>query len=125
MGKKRFSSQADLKVALIGDEDTVAGFCLAGVGLKDVCNFLVVDTETKTKEIEDAFNSFVTRKDIGVVILNQHVAEMIRHEIKLYQQKGEIIPTILEIPSKDQPYDPKKDPLMQRVQVFFGANNAL
>jgi V-type H+-transporting ATPase subunit F len=30
------------------------------------------------------------------------------------------IPTVLEIPSKDQPYDPEKDYIMQRVNMMLG-----
>jgi V-type H+-transporting ATPase subunit F len=125
MGKKKFANQVDLKVAVIGDEDTVAGFCLAGVGQRDangVTNFLVVDSNSKLSDIEEAFRSFTLRKDMGVIVLNQHVAEDIRPALKEYAETGQIIPTVLEIPSKDHPYDPKKDALMQRVQVFFGAN---
>ena len=125
MGKKKFANQVDLKVAVIGDEDTVAGFCLAGVGQRDangVVNFFVVDSNSKLSDIEDAFRSFTLRKDMGVIVLNQHVAEDIRPALKEYAETGQVIPTVLEIPSKDHPYDPKKDALMQRVQVFFGAN---
>ena len=30
------------------------------------------------------------------------------------------IPTILEIPSKEHPYDPEQDFIMQRVNMFLG-----
>jgi len=37
-------------------------------------NFLVVDGKTETSAIEAAFDSFtVNRKDIGIVLINQHV----------------------------------------------------
>lgn len=37
-------------------------------------NFLVVDSKTETSEIERAFQSFTQdRKDIAVVLINQHV----------------------------------------------------
>ena len=32
MGKKKFLNQTDMKIGLIGDEDTVTGMVLAGVG---------------------------------------------------------------------------------------------
>ncbi len=115
MGKKKFLNQTELKVAVIGDEETVAGLCLAGVGR----NFLVVDSNTKRSEIEEAFVNFM-RRDIAIVVLNQHIAEDIRGLIKEYS--NQVIPTVLEIPSKDHPYDAKKDALLQRVQVFFGNN---
>ena len=31
-----------------------------------------------------------------------------------------MIPTVLEIPSKDMPYDPEKDYIMQRVTMVLG-----
>jgi V-type H+-transporting ATPase subunit F len=42
---------------------------------------------------------------------------MIRPAIQAYSKT---IPTILEIPSKDQPYDPEKDTVMQRVLSCIG-----
>ena len=47
MVKKSFGSNSDLKIAMIADEDTIAGFALAGVGQRDGMgntNFLTVDT---------------------------------------------------------------------------------
>ena len=43
---QRLANPASTLVAVIGDEDTVTGFLLAGVGernTKGECNFLVVD----------------------------------------------------------------------------------
>ena len=60
-------------IGVIGDEDTVTGFLLAGVGNVDVrrnTNFLVVDGKTTKKAIEDAFKDFTTREDIAVVLIN-------------------------------------------------------
>lgn len=37
-------------------------------------NFLVVDSKTETAAIESAFDSFTERKDIGIVLINQHVS---------------------------------------------------
>ncbi|MBE3044293.1 hypothetical protein IMZ48_17340 [Candidatus Bathyarchaeota archaeon] len=37
-------------------------------------NFLVVDNKTETRKIEEAFEEYTqTRKDIGIVLINQHV----------------------------------------------------
>ena len=49
-------------------------------------------------------------------------SDLFRHLVKEYNSSGQTIPTILEIPSVDHPYDPSKDSIMQRVQVFFGSN---
>jgi len=44
------------------------------------------------------------------------IAEMIRHVIDTH---NEPIPAILEIPSKDHPYDPSKDSILRRAKVSY------
>jgi len=108
-------------VAVIGDEDTVTGFLLAGIGHRTAknTNFLIVKRDTPVKAVEDAFFSFTARDDIGIILINQHVANTIRHKLKDYNQT---IPTVLEIPSKEFPYDPEQDYIMQRVSMFLNCN---
>jgi len=50
-------------------------------------------------------------------LINQHIANSIRHVLKDYNQT---IPTVLEIPSKEFPYDPEQDYIMQRVNMMLG-----
>ena len=106
-------------ICVIGDEETVTGFLLAGVGHRTVdnCNYLIVKVDTKVSAVEAAFRSFTSRADVGIILINQHVANDIRHLMAGYTQT---IPTILEIPSKDHPYDPKKDYIMTRVNQMLG-----
>ncbi|QYS93888.1 V-type proton ATPase subunit F [Trichoderma simmonsii] len=120
------ASNADFKdrqfLAVIGDEDSVTGLLLAGIGhitagADAQKNFLVVDNKTETAAIESAFESFTERKDIGIVLINQHVADRIRHRVDTYTAA---FPTVLEIPSKDHPYDPEKDSVLRRVRRLFG-----
>ncbi|CAG7564777.1 unnamed protein product [Fusarium equiseti] len=138
------ASQADYKdrqfLAVIGDEDSVTGLLLAGIGHVTTGadaqkNFLVVDGKTDTSAIEAAFDRFTEeRKDIGIVLINQHVrlsphiylavrlmilqiADRIRHRIDTYTAA---FPAVLEIPSKDHPYDPEKDSVLRRVRRLFG-----
>ncbi|KFA63983.1 hypothetical protein S40285_05715 [Stachybotrys chlorohalonatus IBT 40285] len=127
------ASHADFKdrqfLAVIGDEDSVTGLLLAGIGHVSAGadaqkNFLVVDGKTETAAIEQAFIQFTEeRKDIGIVLINQHltpgrqVADKIRHHIDTYTAA---FPTVLEIPSKDHPYDPEKDSVLRRVRRLFG-----
>lgn len=88
---------------LLGTQDTITGFLLAGVGnidLRRKSNFLVVDSsvltrlllgfdvpargreltsaspraETSTKTIEETFKDFTNRDDIAVVMINQYVS---------------------------------------------------
>jgi len=121
------ASNADYKdrqfLAVIGDEDSVTGLLLAGIGHVTAGadaekNFLIVDGKTETAAIETAFDRFTEeRKDIGIVLINQHVADKIRHRIDTYTAA---FPALLEIPSKDHPYDPEKDSVLRRVRRLFG-----
>ncbi|RHZ55071.1 H(+)-transporting V1 sector ATPase subunit F [Aspergillus thermomutatus] len=110
-------------LAVIGDEDSVTGLLLAGIGhVTDgpdaQRNFLVVDSKTETSAIEKAFQNFTQeRKDIAVLLINQHIAERIRHSIDSF---ADPFPAVLEIPSKDHPYDPEKDSVLKRVRRLFG-----
>ncbi|RDL33664.1 V-type proton ATPase subunit F [Venustampulla echinocandica] len=110
-------------LAVIGDEDSVTGLLLAGIGHvtqppDSQKNFLVVDSKTDNATIEEAFDRFTTqRKDIGILLINQHIAERIRHRVDTYTAA---FPALLEIPSKDHPYDPEKDSVLRRVRRLFG-----
>jgi len=110
-------------LAVIGDEDLVTGILLAGVGhITDPPdsqkNYLVVDSKTEVSTIEGAFESFTReRKDIAIVLINQHIADKIRGKVDQY---NEAFPSLLEIPSKDHPYDPERDSVMKRVRKLFG-----
>jgi len=111
-------------VSIIGDEDTVTGFLLAGIGHRDEknrVNFLVVDPErTKHDDIVAAFKSFSSRDDISVILITQTIAQDIRYILSAYDK---VIPTVLEIPSKDKPYNEAQDPIMQRVLKLLGARD--
>ncbi|KAJ4319712.1 H(+)-transporting V1 sector ATPase subunit F [Neodidymelliopsis sp. IMI 364377] len=110
-------------LAVIGDEDTVTGMLLAGVGHVTQPpdaqkNFLVVDAKTERAAIEAAFDRFTSeRKDIAILLINQHIAEKIRDRVETYTAA---FPSLLEIPSKDHPYDPEKDSVLKRVRRLFG-----
>lgn len=75
--------------------------------------------ETAQSAIEDTFRSFLSRKDIAILLINQHIAEMIR---PLVDEHHDPFPALLEIPSKDHPYDPEKDSVMKRVQKLFSSD---
>ncbi|CBX90880.1 similar to vacuolar ATP synthase subunit F [Plenodomus lingam JN3] len=110
-------------LAVIGDEDTVTGMLLAGVGHVTAPpdlqkNFLVLHAQPDAAAIEAAFDRFTTeRKDIAILLINQHIAEKIRHRVETYTAA---FPSLLEIPSKDHPYDPEKDSVLKRVRRLFG-----
>ncbi|EDO16579.1 hypothetical protein Kpol_1064p61 [Vanderwaltozyma polyspora DSM 70294] len=110
-------------IAVIGDEDTTTGLLLAGIGQitkeTNEKNFFIYEDGKTTKE--QILNNFINytqeRQDIAILLINQHIAEKIRSDIDNYTNA---FPAILEIPSKDHPYDPEKDSVLKRVRRLFG-----
>jgi V-type H+-transporting ATPase subunit F len=105
-------------------KDTCVGFLLGGIGevnrqKSPQHNFMVVDKNTTTNEIEETFRAFLRRDDIDIILINQNLAEMIRHVIDSHTAP---VPSILEIPSKDHPYDPNKDSILRRAKGLFSAD---
>ncbi|XP_075781050.1 V-type proton ATPase subunit F [Pelodiscus sinensis] len=110
-------------IAVLGDEDTVTGFLLGGVGELNKHrkpNFLVVEKETSVTEIEETFRSFLAREDVGIILINQFIAELIRHAIDAHTRS---LPAVLEIPSKEHPYDAAKDSILRRARGMFTADD--
>jgi V-type H+-transporting ATPase subunit F len=57
---------------------------------------------------------------LGVALtVRLQIANRIRHHVEAHKAA---FPTVIEIPSKDHPYDPSKDSLMNRVEALLGAN---
>lgn len=107
-------------IASIADEDTTTGLLLAGTGEKKASsqNFLIVTSSTSLEKIEETFDNFTNdRDDVAILLINQHIAEKIRSRLDSYTKA---FPAVLEIPSKEYPYDPEKDSVMKRVQKLFG-----
>ena len=111
---KRFvRNENNMLLGIIADEETVTGFLLAGIGERSETstNFLKVNSKTTNDQIEEFFHTLSTRKDIGIILISQDVADRIRETLDVY---NEIIPTVLEIPSKQHPYSIEKDSIMQK-----------
>ncbi|KAL8599817.1 V-type proton ATPase subunit F [Nucella lapillus] len=110
-------------IAVIGDEDTCTGFIVGGIGEMNkhrVPNYMVVNKDTPAMEIEETFKDFVKRDDVAIILINQQVAELIRHII---DQHTSPIPAVLEIPSKDCPYDASKDSILRRAKGMFSTED--
>eukprot|EP00121_Abeoforma_whisleri_P010362 Awhi_evm1s9554 len=74
-------------MAVIGTEDTVTGFLLAGVGSKGKetkSNFMIVGKDTTAEDIEETFKEFIDRPDIAIILINQHIANDIRYVLDAY-----------------------------------------
>lgn len=121
--KKRFNrTENNMLLGIIGDEETVTGFLLAGIGERnaDSSNFMKVTSTTTNEQIDDFFTGLIKRKDIGIILIAQECADKIRDTLDAY---NEIIPTVLEIPSKQKEYSIEKDSVMQKaLRQLYGQN---
>ncbi|ORC85849.1 ATP synthase subunit [Trypanosoma theileri] len=131
MAATRYRNGEERIVGIIGDEDTVTGFLLAGTGDNRTSvgqvsgekgkgaqpNYVVVNPTTPLADIESAFTNMCANDSIGVIIICQHIANDIRH---LIEERNEPIPCVLEIPSKGGVYDAEKDYVLEKISRALG-----
>ncbi|MCK5154848.1 MAG: V-type ATP synthase subunit F [Spirochaetales bacterium] len=79
-----------MKYYSIGDEDTVLGFGMVGV------EGMIVNGE---EEARNAFQTALKDKDVGIIIITERMAELIRDQVDQYIFT-EKFPLILEIPDR-------------------------
>jgi len=82
-----------MKYFVIGDEDTVLGFHLAGVRGK---------VARDAAEAEAAFATALDDPDIGILIITERTADLIRAAVDRYQFT-ERFPLVVEIPDRRGP----------------------
>jgi len=93
----------------VGDEDTVAGFRLAGIETQ---------TATTPEQTRAAVEKFVARPDCGVIIITEKLVEGIRQQIETIRLERER-PLIVEIPGPEGPLPGRKS-LREFVQEAVG-----
>ncbi|HPS54542.1 MAG TPA: V-type ATP synthase subunit F [Sedimentisphaerales bacterium] len=79
-----------MKYVIIGDEETVLGFGIVGVSGK---------TATTPDEASRAFQSAIEDKQTGIVIVTEHVADMMRPIVDRYLFTDSF-PLVVEIPDR-------------------------
>ena len=119
-------TKKSLLVAVIADESTVTGFLLTGIGQRGKNgeqNFMICNKDTSYQQLEEGFAKLIARDDIGIILIGQNLAERARSMIVEHSENEErLLPTIMEIPSKDAPYNPEKDGmLVQAAAKLYGA----
>ena len=63
------------------------------------------------------------RHDIGIILISQNIAERVRNIIV---EHDKVMPTILEIPSKDTPYEADKDTIVRRAaSMLWGMDTGM
>ncbi len=75
---------------------------------------------TSLSELEEAVRGFLNRDDIAILLIVQHMADMVRHITEAWVK---ITPAVLEIPSKEHAYDPSKDWILKRAQSMFSTED--
>lgn len=63
-----------------------------------------------------ARRGFLAREDVGMILISQALAEQIRPAVAAHARA---LPAVLEIPSKDHPYDPARDSVLRRARGLF------
>lgn len=57
----------------------------------------VLPAETSVKKIEDSFKEYTNRDDIAIVLINQYIADMIRHQVANYMKVAQPFPLLLTL----------------------------
>lgn len=97
-----------MKYAIIGDEDAIIGFGILGVSGKIASN---------EDEARVAFDSILEDKEIGIIIITERVADMIRPIVNKYLLTIGF-PLVVEVPDRN---GPKPD----RANIKEMVNNAI
>lgn len=104
------------EIAVIADEDTVAGFRLAGVS-----RVLVHSDPART----EAHIREIMTKDVGAVVITDAVAAQIRSFLdRVRREKGRVKPIFVEIPGKKGPLE-FDDGLQKMIRRVVGTDVAL
>jgi V/A-type H+-transporting ATPase subunit F len=100
-----------LKFFVIGDEDTVLGFSLAGIEGEAVHN----PDETRAA-LEKAFQ----REALGIIIISERAANTIRSQVEQYIYKT-TFPLIIEIPDRQGPME-RKGSIRDMIRAAVGVH---
>lgn len=104
---------SEMKIAVIGDSDTVSGFRLGGV-----TNSYVVKAD---EPIDAVLKEMISDEELGVIIVTERVADANRSTIDDQNNaKKSITPIIVEIPDKDGPIVREVDPLKVLIKSAIG-----
>jgi len=100
------------KIAVVGDQDTVTGFALAGATYSHI--------HTAGKETLAKLNEFFASGEIGLVLITHRVAEELGFDFRQMLRTKRLLPLVLRIPDKTG-YMPKVDELREIIKRTVGA----
>ena len=100
-----------MRYFIIGDEDTVLGFSLAGVSGKAV---------RTAEQAHEVFRECLADGNRAIIIMTERTAQMIREEVDHYVFNADF-PLIVEIPDREGPM-PDRPTLRETVNQAIGIN---
>jgi len=98
-----------MRYFIIGDEDAVLGFGLVGVE---------GTVATSVAQAEEAFSAAMEQPDIGIIIITERVADLIRPQVDRFIFTRNF-PLIVEIPDRQGPL-PGKPGIREMVNRAIG-----
>lgn len=98
-----------MRYFIIGDENTVLGFGIAGVDGQVV---------QSREQAQRAFEQALKDSSIGIVIITERIADLIRHTVERYTFV-EQFPLIVEIPDREGP-KPDRPGIRELVTAAIG-----
>jgi len=100
------------KVAIVADDETVAGFALAGVSE----TYVHVKKEETLAKLDELFAG----DEVGVVFITYRVAEALEPEFKRKMRAKRLLPVVLRVPDKSG-WVPRVDELQEIIRRTVGA----
>lgn len=83
-------------IGIIGDEDTLNGFMIAGVPCGP--NLVQVSPNTHEDDLKSIFQRLTQRNDLSIILVSDFVCQKIKEEIEGHNSKK--MPFVFEIPSR-------------------------
>lgn len=107
--------EARKSIAVIGDEDTVIGFGLAGVK-----NCVIIKKDTDKIEIINSIKGLIKTKGLGFILISQQVAESVRAELERMKIEKSLYPILIELPDKTGELPDRVDPIRLLIKRAIG-----
>jgi V/A-type H+-transporting ATPase subunit F len=107
--------EATKSLAVVGDEDTVIGFGLAGIK-----NLIIVKKDTDKLEIINSIKGLIKTPDLGFIIITQQIAESVRAELERMKQEKSLYPILIELPDKRGELPERVDPIRLLIKRAIG-----
>ncbi len=100
------------KIAVVGDQDTVTGFALAGATYTHIY--------TTKEEALAKLGEFLASDEIGLVLITHRIVEELGYEFRRMMRAKRLLPLVLRISDKTG-YVPKVDELREIIKRTVGA----